>query len=62
MAEVIVGLVAVILIIYLFTVVLRPEWNFDRMFRKDSGVSAHWLHGSRHKIDGKRGLTERECK
>jgi len=37
MADVIVGAVAVILIIYLFAVVLRPEWNFDRLFWKHSG-------------------------
>ncbi len=35
MYEVIIGLIAVMLIVYLFIMVLRPERKFDRLFEKD---------------------------
>jgi hypothetical protein len=35
MYEEIVGLIAVMLIVYLFIMVLRPERKFDRLFEKD---------------------------
>ena len=38
MYEEIVGLMALMLIVYLFIMVLRPERKFDRLFEKDSNV------------------------
>ena len=49
MTDVIVGLIGVMLIVYLFIVVLRPEWKWDRLFKKDSSAAAQWLYGSGHK-------------
>ncbi len=49
MTEAIVGIVALLLIIYLFIVILRPEWKFDNLFRKHSGTAPHSVYGSRHK-------------
>ena len=49
MTDVIVGLIGVMLIVYLFIMVLRPERKWDRLFKKDSSAAAPWLYGSRHK-------------
>jgi len=38
MYEEIVGLIAVMLIVYLFIMVLKPEKKFDRLFKKDSSA------------------------
>lgn len=38
MYEEIVGLIALMLIVYLFIMVLRPERKFDRLFEKDSSA------------------------
>ncbi len=53
MTDVIVGLIGVMLIVYLFIVVLRPEWKWDRLFQKDSSAAALWLYGSGHKDHAK---------
>ncbi len=39
MSEVIVGLIGVMLIVYLFIVVLRPECKFERLFQKDPSAA-----------------------
>ena len=49
MTDVIVGLIGVMLIVYLFIMVLRPERKWDRLFKKDSSAAAQWLYGSGHK-------------
>lgn len=49
MTDVIVGIIGVMLIVYVFMMVLRPEWKWDRLFQKDSSAAAPWLYGSGHK-------------
>ncbi len=49
MTDVIVGLIGVMLIVYLFIMVLRPERKWDRLFKKDSRAAAQWLYGRGHK-------------
>ena len=49
MTDIIVGLIGVMLIVYLFIMVLRPERKWDRLFKKDSSAAAQWLYGSGHK-------------
>ena len=49
MTDVIVGIIGVMLIVYLFIMVLRPERKWDRLFKKDSSAAAQWLYGSGHK-------------
>ncbi len=66
MYEEIVGLIAVMLIVYLFIMVLRPERKFDRLFQNDSDADVRRSFGGGENIydrtallDPKSGKTNR---
>ena len=41
MTDVIAGLIGVMLIVYLFIMILRPEWKWNRPLRKHSSAALH---------------------
>lgn len=41
MTDAIVGLIGVMLIVYLFITILRPDWSWDKLLQKDSVTAVH---------------------